>query len=361
MKFAVARQYSQPWRDKLMEEIVAAFKAYGHELCSEDDEDVRLVFNLTDAADPRPYRRRSRAVFVVTVVATEHLAEEAHKTVYTILVRSLSNMAVYVVPRNGGSDVYFATLEAGFYHIPYDPEEVYRRLFPLATSMLVIENDLIPDLPERYWDGTDITRKMIRYGDELDRLGVLPSPFPLRELLSEQDLRHVYRLYGITGLSYGNLSARERIPELGGATFWMTARGVNKAKLSAVGKDLLLVKGFDAERETIQLSVPPHHDPQARVSVDAIEHHMIYSNFPEVNAIVHVHAWMDDVACTHQNFPCGTRELALEVVEMLHQTDTPGHTTIGLKNHGLTITGQSLDEIFERIRGKLQTEVPMMA
>jgi ribulose-5-phosphate 4-epimerase/fuculose-1-phosphate aldolase len=361
MKFAISRQNSHPWRDELMDEIAATFEAHGHELGSEDDEDVRLVFNLTDADDPRPYRRRSRAVFVVTLVATERLVTEAHKTVYTILVRSLSNMAVYVVPRNGGTETYFATLEAGFYRISYDPAEVYRQLFPLVNSMLVIENDLIPDLPQSYWGGTGITRKMVRYGAELDRLGVLPSPFPLRELLPEHDLRHVYRLYGITGLSYGNLSARERIPELGEATFWMTARGVNKARLSKVGDDLLLVKGFDAGRGTIQVSVPPRHNSKSRVSVDAIEHHMIYSSFPEVNAIVHVHAWMDNVVCTHQNFPCGTRELALEVVELLHKTDTPGQTAIGLKNHGLTITGQSLDEIFERIRGKLQTEVPMMA
>jgi ribulose-5-phosphate 4-epimerase/fuculose-1-phosphate aldolase len=360
MKFAISKQNCHPWRDELMDEIAAAFEAHGHELCNEDDEDVRLVFNLADATAPRPYRRRSRAVFVVTMIATDQLVTEAHKAVYTLLVRSLSNMAMYVVPWNGRTEVYFATLEAGFYHIPYDPTEVYRELFPLATSRLIIENDLIPDLPESYWGGTEITGKMIRYGAELDRLGVLPSPFPLHELLSEQDLRHVYRLYGITGLSYGNLSARESIPELGEATFWMSARGVDKAQLSTVGKDMLLVKGFDAERGVIRLSVPPHHDPKARVSVDAIEHHMIYSSFPEVNAIVHVHAWMNGIVCTHQNFPCGTRELALEVVELLHQTDTPGQTVVGLKNHGLTITGQSLDEIFDRIRGKLQTEVPMI-
>jgi hypothetical protein len=32
---------------------------------------------------------------------------------------------------------------------------------------------------------------------------------------------------------------------------------------------------------------------------------------------------------------------------------------VGLKNHGLTITGITLDDIFDRIRGKLRTEVPM--
>jgi ribulose-5-phosphate 4-epimerase/fuculose-1-phosphate aldolase len=109
------------------------------------------------------------------------------------------------------------------------------------------------------------------------------------------------------------------------------------------------------------LSVPPNYDPKARVSVDAVEHALIYETFTEVGAIVHVHAWLEGVLCTHQNFPCGTVELAREVVELLKQTDNPSHTAIGLKNHGLTITGRSLEEIFNRIKGKLLTEVKMFA
>jgi hypothetical protein len=46
-------------------------------------------------------------------------------------------------------------------------------------------------------------------------------------------------------------------------------------------------------------------------------------------------------------------------VNLLARTEDPPQSAIGLKNHGLTITGHSLDEIFERIRGKLLTEVPM--
>jgi hypothetical protein len=32
---------------------------------------------------------------------------------------------------------------------------------------------------------------------------------------------------------------------------------------------------------------------------------------------------------------------------------------MGLKNHGLTITGQSIEEIFARIEGKIVPQVPM--
>jgi ribulose-5-phosphate 4-epimerase/fuculose-1-phosphate aldolase len=178
-------------------------------------------------------------------------------------------------------------------------------------------------------------------------------------MLTEEELHHLYKIYGITGLSYGNLSAREQIPELGKTTFWMTGRGVNKANLMTVGKDVLLVKGFDDEAATALVSVPIEYDPKARVSVDAVEHEYIYRSFPNVGAIVHVHAWMDGILCTRQNYPCGTQELAREVVELLMKAEVPSRAVVGLKNHGLTITGLNLDDIFDRIRGKLQIEVPM--
>ena len=58
-------------------------------------------------------------------------------------------------------------------------------------------------------EGDEITREIGEAGRRLDALGLLPAPFPIEELLSERELRHVSRLYGIGGLSYGNLSARK--------------------------------------------------------------------------------------------------------------------------------------------------------
>lgn len=360
MKFAVVRDGHHRLRDKLAEKLVSTFAAHGHELCDDSEPGLQMVLNLTDADRPRPYRRRSRIVYVIGFVAADCLPDNAKRTVYTLLVRSLSNLAIYVTSLNGCAEAHFTTLEAGFYHIPFHPEAIYEHILPLVTSQLVIGNVMSPDLPQAYWDGTPITQRMIHFGRELERLGVLPAPFPIRELLSERDLHHVYRLYGITGLSYGNLSARESIPELGPTTFWMTGRGVNKAKLKGVGYDLLLIRGYDAVTSSILVGVPAQHDPRARASVDAIEHYLIYSAFPEVGAIVHVHAWIEGVLSTQQNYPCGTYELAEEVVGLLHDAEFPCETAVGLKNHGLTITGRSLDEIFERIRGRLLTQVPMM-
>jgi ribulose-5-phosphate 4-epimerase/fuculose-1-phosphate aldolase len=202
---------------------------------------------------------------------------------------------------------------------------------------------------------------IFRYGRELESMGVLPVPFPLDDVLTEEGKRQLYRIYGITGASYGNLSAREPIPSLGTTTFWMTGRGVNKARLTSVGNDVLLVKKFDHRRGVAILSVPPGTNPRVRVSVDAVEHSMIYEAYPGVGAIIHAHAWMDDIPFTRQNYPCGTDELAREVVDLLRKQSDPVHCVVGLKNHGITVTGENLGEIFGRLRGRLRTQVMMFA
>ena len=97
------------------------------------------------------------------------------------------------------------------------------------------------------------------------------------------------------------------------------------------------------------------------MSVDAIEHFMIYREHPTVGAIVHVHAWIRDVTATEFNYPCGTRELATAVSDIIREAPDPGRTIVGLKNHGLTITGPSLEEIFERIEPVIEVQVPMSA
>ncbi|MCY9523568.1 class II aldolase/adducin family protein, partial [Paenibacillus apiarius] len=105
-------------------------------------------------------------------------------------------------------------------------------------------------------------------------------------------------------------------------------------------------------------NVPSNIEPH-RVSVDAIEHWMIYMQHPEVGAIVHVHAWMDGIPSTEINYPCGTWELAKAVSDLVNRSEDPARAIIGLKNHGLTITGPNLDEIFQRIEGRIVRQIPM--
>src|SRR5437764_14049413 len=118
----------------------------------------------------------------------------------------------------------------------------------------------------------------------------------------------------------------------------MSASGVDKAKRETIGRDILLVAGYDAAAHRIVLSVPPGIEPR-RVSVDAIEHWKIYREHPEVGAIMHVHAWVDGIAATEINFPCGTAELADAVADLIREAEEPGRAIVALKNHRLTIPG----------------------
>jgi ribulose-5-phosphate 4-epimerase/fuculose-1-phosphate aldolase len=191
-------------------------------------------------------------------------------------------------------------------------------------------------------------------GRRLGDLDLLPAPFPIEDLLDERDLRQVKRLYGIGGLSYGNLSMRKDEQR-----FWMSASGVDKSNLETAGRDILLVSDYDEENGRMVLSVPPGVEPR-RVSVDAIEHWMIYQAHPDVGAILHVHAWMEGIQATDINYPCGTHELAIAVADLLALEPDPAHAVIGLRNHGITATGEGLFEILDRIEPNVLRQVPMM-
>jgi len=326
----------------------------------EDPQEASLVINFLDGENPRPFRRKAQAIFVVTVTAVDRPFGGPMEKGYPLLVRSLCNLLIGLVEE--GQELpaaHFVTPEQGHYVVDGDSgrrrylRAVYERIRPLASSSLVLENIYHRDLEEELWEGDEITEAIARAGRKLDELDLLPTPFPMEKYLSERDQRHLKLLYGIGGLSYGNLSARKDA-----SRFWMSASGVDKSDLREVGRDILMVKGYDPDRNGMVLSVPPGVDPR-RVSVDAIEHWMIYKEHPGVGAILHVHAWMDGAPSTEFNYPCGTYELGVAVADIVRESPVPEKAVVGLKNHGLTIVGQSMDEIFQRVEGKIYQPVPM--
>jgi hypothetical protein len=362
MEFSFAGQWKGDRIHWFVTGLQAVMLSRGHRYV-EDPDDASLVINFFPREEPRPFRRRGQAVFLVSVTEFapgEKSARQAIPEGYPLLVRSLSNLLVGI---NGAgpseSEAHFITPEQGYYRVRNKGddsdffERVYARIEPLATSRLVIDNIFDRDLPEELRDGNEITRSISRTGQRLEALDLLPAPFPIDEILSERDLRHLKRLYGLGGLSYGNISARQDE-----SRFWMSASGVDKSNLRDIGRDILLVKDYDAERGAMVLSIPPDVEPR-RVSVDAIEHWMIYREHPGVGAILHVHGWMDGVPSTEFNFPCGTYELGKAVADIVREHPDPTRAVVGLKNHGLTITGPSLDEIFDRIEGRILNAVPM--
>jgi len=322
----------------------------------DDGKKARLVVNFIDRADARPFRRVAKSTFVASVWAEETIPEDFLAHAYPVLVRALSNLAVCVVP---GREARFLTPEQGNYSVKHEGDDdtflhsVASRLAPLAESTLVVDNIFTPDLEPELWDGDEQTAALRRAGERLDALDLLPAPFPIEKILPARDLRHVMRLYSLGGLSYGNMSARKD-----DTRFWMSASGVDKSRLIDIGRDVMLVTDYDIEARAMRISIPPGIEPR-RVSVDAIEHWMIYREHPDVGAILHVHAWVDGVDATTVNFPCGTAELAESVAELVRDAPDPAHAIIGLKNHGLTITGSDLDEIFERVEPHIQRHVPM--
>lgn len=364
--FSVVGERSSEFLSLFADGVKKEFVNRHYEFMDEPIDDIRLVFNYVQADKTRPFRRKAQATFVITVLEVDELLEDTSyerilKSAYPYLVRSLSNHLIYICHGKDHSNVYFITPEQGCYRLYYEKgneeaffQRVFQRLEPLASSRLVINNDFFDDLPESLWSGDEITHKLSFSGKKLDGLNLLPAPFPLEEFVTARDMRHIKKLYGIGGLSYGNLSSRKNEE-----SFWMSASGVNKANLQTVGQDMLLIKGYDAEKNAMRISVPPNIETK-RASVDAIEHWMIYMEHPEIGAIVHVHAWMDGIQATEINYPCGTLQLAETVAELIRQEDNPSQAVIGLKNHGLTITGHDLDDIFERIEGRIIPQVPMI-
>ena len=343
----------QPFADRLG----AALDARGYER-TDDLATANLVINWVDRGNVRPYRRENKTTFCAAVyegAAPPADFKEAISDYYPVLVRALSNVSVRVVP---GVEARFGTMEQGNYAIADTGDDAFyamvaERLAPLAESHLVIDNIWNPDLEPELWDGDEVTESLTRAGQRLDALDLLPAPFPIQDYLEKRDLEHVMRLYSIGGLSYGNLSARKD-----DLRFWMSASGVDKSNLQEIGRDMLLVTDYDAANQAMVMSVPPGIEPR-RVSVDAIEHFKIYREHPSVGAIMHVHAWVDGVDATEINYPCGTAELADAVADLVRVQPDPGHAIIGLKNHGLTITGESLDEIFDRVEPHILRQIPM--
>jgi ribulose-5-phosphate 4-epimerase/fuculose-1-phosphate aldolase len=339
---------------EFLEALEAALAAAGF-AATDDPAGAALVVNLIDPAAPRPFRRKSRGTFVAGIAGLTADPADPLRETYPLLVRSLSNVVLCHVQGRG---VWFTTMERGSYLVrSIEPDglaaAVVERLAPLARSRLVIENLYHPDLEPELWQGDPCTVEIASCGRRLDALGLLPAPFPIEEILGERDLRHVKRLYGIGGLSYGNLSMRKDERR-----FWMSASGVDKSRLVEPGRDILLVSDYDEAHGRIVLSVPPGIEPR-RVSVDAIEHWMIYRENPGVGAILHVHAWVDGASATDVNYPCGTEELALAVAGLVRAAPDPAHAVVGLRNHGITATGATPNEILTHLEPRLLRRVPM--
>ncbi|MCL6637503.1 MAG: class II aldolase/adducin family protein, partial [Alicyclobacillus sp.] len=206
MLYTVAGEVVSDRHQWLLEGLHRAFQQRGYQYIEGDagESEIRLVLNFADAARPRPYRRKAQATYVVTIAETQERPDNILRAAYPILVRALSNLLLFVINEGDTFDTYFVTLEQGCYPVPYQHgadaeyfERLFARLEPLATSNLIINNEFHPDLPEELWEGDPITAKVSEAARKIEDMNLWPAPFPLQEILSPEDLRHVKRLYGI--------------------------------------------------------------------------------------------------------------------------------------------------------------------
>ena len=336
--------------DRFAKLIGGALEGVGFTSTNGDAGEANLVISLLDLDDPKPFRRRGKGTYVVGVFERERHPEpieESLRADYPQLLRGLANLVLDYVP---GQGVWFTTMERGHYGITADDERRSSRrrwssgCVPLASSRLVIDNEFRTDLEEELWDG--------RRGHRLDSRGrrparrARPAPEPVPDRGPAHRARAAPRQAAVRDrrpLLRQSLGAQGRAPVLDERERRrQVAASRSRAATSCSSPD------YDSANGRMVLSVPPDVEPR-RVSVDAIEHWMIYQEHPDVGAIVHVHAWMEGISATDVNYPCGTEELARSVAELVRQAPDPDHAVVGLRNHGITVTGPSLEEILDRI------------
>lgn len=358
------RTGSHPVLDGLFEPVRERFaESPQYELLGDDSSeaaDVVLAFMPDgDDIDSLGIERRTYQDFVGIFFIGEPNDSDAQKVVrsYEIGLRCMANLAGYTELTGDGSKDYKMTLitpERGHELLEGgdgDVDWLFELLLQRSDVTYIDENIVHPDLPEDLREGTDVTRKMQEMARRLDDLDLVPSAVEL-DGLSERARRRFFKVLGQKQVSYGNMSARHD-----GDVFWMTGRGVNKAKLDVIGKDILLVSKFDPEAREVHITVPPGFE-ESRVSIDSSIHATIYREFPEVGAMIHIHWFVDDIVYTDEHYPCGTIELCESTLDGLKETDNPVRTILGLANHGIIVTGADLEDCWTQIEAKLPAMQP---
>jgi hypothetical protein len=238
LAFARSDRRTSPVLGRVVGGLSDIMRASGYTRLDEPGPETNVVLHTIDATAPKPFRRKAAPTFVIAIAELDAIPDEREELLrmgYPLLVRALANLCVMVAETDDGLAVRFVTLEQGTYGVGpgLDDDELLPRVFtriePLAASQLVIANDFVADLPEHLWNGDDQTAQMLAAGRALDALDLLPAPFPIDQILGPRDLRHLMLLYGIGGLSYGNVSARYRGHDMPGA-YWMSASGVDKCR-----------------------------------------------------------------------------------------------------------------------------------
>jgi hypothetical protein len=79
--------------------LLQEMKRHGHTEESDVTDQLRLVLNVVDIENPTYFRRKAQGTFVAAIVETDHEPEDVIRAAYPMLLKALSNVAMYLVPR----------------------------------------------------------------------------------------------------------------------------------------------------------------------------------------------------------------------------------------------------------------------
>lgn len=352
-----------PVLDRLHAHLREGFRnAPGYRLVEPEEApaDVTLAF-LDDPAEAAGLgiERRSYQDFIGLLYPGRPGSTAGEKVLraYEVGLTVMANLAVDLETAGDGSgdvELTLITPERGVEVIRGGADmgqELLETLIRRSDVTYLDDNVVHADLPESLAAGTERTRAMQRVARQLDRLDLVPPAVPLDEL-SDRARRRYFKVLGLRQISYGNMSARHE-----GDSFWMTGRGVDKANLEVIGRDIVLVDRFDRDERRLHLRVPPGYG-DARASIDSAIHATIYEAYPGVGAMIHIHVDVDGVVYTDNHYPCGTVELCDSILAGLGRTADPERTILGLTNHGILVTGASVDDAWQQIRARHEAMEP---
>ena len=173
--------------------------------------EVQVVLHPVDAANPRPYRRKNAPTFVVAIGYLAEPPTDLLRTGYPLLVRGLANLAVLL--SDGPTAGRVTSSPSSRAPTPSSTRATTTSSSPpcssgssrSASSRLVIANEFLADLPPVAVGRRRADRQIARAGERLGALDLLPAAFPIEEILLPATCATCKLLYGIGGLSYGNV------------------------------------------------------------------------------------------------------------------------------------------------------------
>ncbi len=339
------------------EGLAAALEGAGHRRVMLSGKGAHLVLAHVDPLDAKPYLRPDAGVFVVALMRQPRPPANMEAFALEWIVRSLAHLVILVVGPEAAPETYVRTLDRSLERIqaPAFSPRLFAQLLDrmrLLDVHLVMDNIFDRDLEPELLDGGTALPAMRRAASRFAEAGALRAGPSISDILSHQEQRHLERLFQGSRVSYGNLSLRQDAQR-----FWMSTSGVDWHHVEMVGRDVQLVKGYDAASKAVLVSVPSGVRPR-RVSLDALTHLLIYRANPAIGAIVHLHAWLEGLGTVAPDYARGSIERAQSIASLVGASPDPLHAVVGIERHGIVMAGEDLDEILRRVEASVLLPVP---